>query len=190
MKDSFADESVRNRLILAALSELEEAGAGNFSLRRVAEAAGVSCAAPYRHFADKEELIRATIAYVAEDWKLFCEQIFAVTDDEVERIRAVLRSGVHFWIASGDFRSVLLYGAGEGAKCNMHDINAPIIRATDAFCVKNGLSDPERDLLGKSVLSRFYGAVMMISGGSSSASDVLDSIDVMISRELSFYKNK
>ena len=49
--------AVRDRLIEAGIREIEANGLQNFSLRHVAQLCGVSCAAPYRHFKDKEEYI-------------------------------------------------------------------------------------------------------------------------------------
>src|SRR5215472_1507516 len=50
---------LRHALIRAGLALLEEAGAANLDLRKVARKAGVSHAAPYRHFADKQALVAA-----------------------------------------------------------------------------------------------------------------------------------
>ena len=50
---------LRNALIQAGLELLAEGGARELDLRKVARRAGVSHAAPYRHFADKQALIAA-----------------------------------------------------------------------------------------------------------------------------------
>lgn len=50
---------LRNALIEAGLELLSSGGAGALDLRKVARKAGVSHAAPYRHFADKQALIAA-----------------------------------------------------------------------------------------------------------------------------------
>ena len=47
---------LRNALLLAAEQLLAEQGAASLSLRAVAKRAGVSHAAPYRHFRDKAVL--------------------------------------------------------------------------------------------------------------------------------------
>ncbi len=57
MEEAFQKEDVKTRLLLAGLNELSEYGVRDFSLRRAAEAAGVSCAAPYRYFKGKEEYV-------------------------------------------------------------------------------------------------------------------------------------
>lgn len=50
---------LRNALIEAGIELLAEGGAAALDLRKVARKAGVSHAAPYRHFADKQALIAA-----------------------------------------------------------------------------------------------------------------------------------
>jgi AcrR family transcriptional regulator len=53
---------LREKLIATALAEIEENGSGAVSLRGFARKAGVSEAAPYRHFASKGELLGAVAA--------------------------------------------------------------------------------------------------------------------------------
>ncbi|QFU76169.1 TetR/AcrR family transcriptional regulator [Halioglobus maricola] len=50
---------LRNALILAAVELIEEKGSPDVAISEVAKRAGVSAAAPYRHFKDKEALLDA-----------------------------------------------------------------------------------------------------------------------------------
>src|SRR5215212_4914161 len=54
---------LRNALIRAGQELLAQEGIAGLDMRKVARAAGVSHAAPYRHFADKQALLAA----IAED---------------------------------------------------------------------------------------------------------------------------
>ena len=54
--------NLRAALVGAAMELLEESGATALSLRAVARRAGVSPAAPYRHYADREALVSAIAA--------------------------------------------------------------------------------------------------------------------------------
>ncbi|MFK7977928.1 MAG: TetR/AcrR family transcriptional regulator [Halioglobus sp.] len=51
--------NLRDALIVAAAELIEESGSADFSVSDTARRAGVSNAAPYRHFADKEALLQA-----------------------------------------------------------------------------------------------------------------------------------
>ena len=55
-KPRYHHGDLRTALLSAAMDLLEEEDGGGLSLRAVARRAGVSPAAPYRHFADKEAL--------------------------------------------------------------------------------------------------------------------------------------
>ena len=50
---------LRNTLILAAAELIEESGSVDFAMVEAARKAGVSSAAPYRHFKDKDDLLQA-----------------------------------------------------------------------------------------------------------------------------------
>jgi AcrR family transcriptional regulator len=61
-KSTYHHGDLRAALLDAALEVLEEDGATALSLRAVARRAGVSPAAPYRHYADREALVSAVAA--------------------------------------------------------------------------------------------------------------------------------
>lgn len=56
---SYHHGDLKNALIQAGIEILAEEGVGGLSLRKAARKAGVSHAAPYAHFADKQTLIAA-----------------------------------------------------------------------------------------------------------------------------------
>ena len=58
-KKAYHHGDLKNALIQAAIAILAEEGVGGLSLRKAARRAGVSHAAPYAHFADKQALIAA-----------------------------------------------------------------------------------------------------------------------------------
>ncbi len=66
---------LKNALISAGVEILAREGVGGLSLRKVAKQAGVSHAAPYAHFADKQALIAAIST---EGFKQLYSQIEAV----------------------------------------------------------------------------------------------------------------
>jgi AcrR family transcriptional regulator len=58
-RDSYHHGDLKRALTSAALSLVAEKGPKGFTLTEAARRAGVSAAAPYRHFADKAELVAA-----------------------------------------------------------------------------------------------------------------------------------
>jgi AcrR family transcriptional regulator len=61
-KAAYHHGDLRSALVRAAIELLEEGGERELSLRAVARRAGVSPAAPYRHYADREALVSAVAA--------------------------------------------------------------------------------------------------------------------------------
>jgi AcrR family transcriptional regulator len=61
-KATYHHGDLRAASVRAAMELLEEGGASALSLREVARRAGVSPAAPYRHYADREALVSAVAA--------------------------------------------------------------------------------------------------------------------------------
>lgn len=162
--DKEDERSVRMRLIRAGLSELGEHGIGDFSLRRVAAVAQVSCAAPYRHFRDKDELILEIIGYMCRDWFLLCDSISEIyRDSAAERLLGLSASMVRFWIGNGNFHSAMLaVGRDSRHSDELLEFDKPIIEACRTLAEERGL---EAQQLSLYTLSLVYGAVSLISSG-------------------------
>src|SRR5579871_5249220 len=88
---------LRHALIQAGLEMLSEGGAAALDLRKVARKAGVSHAAPYRHFADKQALVAAINE---EGFRQLAERVQstlqAAPDDAFEQLQGVARAYVLF----------------------------------------------------------------------------------------------
>jgi AcrR family transcriptional regulator len=65
-KRGYHHRDLRRALVDAALAVLPEVGPERLSLRDIARRAGVSAAAPYHHFADKEALVAAVAGECAQ----------------------------------------------------------------------------------------------------------------------------
>ena len=175
MEERYFEDGVRTRLILAGLDELCRHGVRDFSLRRVALAAQVSCAAPYRHFKDKDELILEIIRYIFSKWELLCREIeSAFFCDPARLVVELAAANVGFWVANGNFRSVLMLEAGadaaDGAREELRRFDAPVLSAISEYARRSSL-DPERVReLEFHVTSLVYGTVMLVVSGKESDS--------------------
>ena len=162
MEEALFNEDVKNRLMFAAVQELEEHGVNDFSLRRVASRAQVSCAAPYRHFKSREDLIIAVLVFIREQFFLFCEAVKAAHGADARALCIELAiSEVRFWVASPKLFSVLLMSASDSAYREEIDaIDAPLAAAIRTLYP----TDSERVLT--EVLSRVLGySVLLVRDG-------------------------
>lgn len=151
MEDRFIEDSVRIRLILSGMNELEEHGLEDFSLRRAAQRAQVSCAAPYRHFKSKEEYIKGIVDYVDSKWELLSKEIERIFKENPARLVVELAiANLRFFIANRNFRTVISLAHGGVLGGSLHS-------AIMAYCDLLGLSAEEREL-------KEYSARIIISG--------------------------
>lgn len=159
MEAEFIEDSVRTRLIVAGINELWERGIKDFSLRRTALAAEVSCAAPYRHFKDKEDFISEIVKYIASKWELLCREIVSVFEDDLRRrIIELSVSNLRFWIANPNYRSVFMTLSPSGIEVlSMFDFS--LVEAIKEWCIENG-SDFESKKY--TVRALIYGTLMLM----------------------------
>ena len=97
---------LKNSLVQAGIGLLEEEGIEALSLRKVAARAGVSHAAPYRHFADREALLAA----IAKEgfWKLMKLSLSrAGQKSGVARLKSLSESYIKFAIEHPGFIRVM-----------------------------------------------------------------------------------
>ncbi|HXJ21643.1 MAG TPA: TetR/AcrR family transcriptional regulator [Polyangia bacterium] len=116
--DSYQHGDLRAALVQAGLKLLTEGGVPALSLRAAAQLAGVSHAAPYRHFRDKDALIAAI---AEEGFRMFTaamrREMDAAGPDPVMRLRACAWGYVSFARAHpGYFRT--MFGAGVRRDCD------------------------------------------------------------------------
>ena len=176
METNYIEKNVRQRLIVAGINELEERGIRDFSLRRAALRAEVSCAAPYRHFKDKEEFISEIIKYISSKWMLLCheiERIFAA--DKRRLIIELAVSNLRFWLANANYRSVLMTVSTSAASL-LADFDAPLLCAVEKWCDETGVDKETKKF---SVRALLYGSVMMTS-----SPDARSTLPDLLRREL------
>lgn len=106
--DAYQHGDLRRALIQAGLKLLADSGVDGLSLRGAAELAGVSHAAPYRHFRDKDQLVAAV---AEEGFRMLTshmrEQIASRGGDVLSRLRAAADGYVAFAVAHpATFRTI------------------------------------------------------------------------------------
>lgn len=103
------NSDLHEKLILAGIDEINKNGVSRFSVRRVADACHVSCAAPYRHFENKHEFIAAIIDYVNDQWAARQEEVLAQCSSSLrEQIVEICINYVRFLMEKPIYRSILM----------------------------------------------------------------------------------
>ena len=109
---SKASNTSKEELILAGIKEIEQCGVRNLSMRRVAAACGVSCAAPYKHFTDKNDFILAMIRYINQQWYAQIHKIIAQYPGDVRRqLVEISLAYIRFLVENPHFRSIMMLGS-------------------------------------------------------------------------------
>ncbi|MGB9308751.1 MAG: TetR/AcrR family transcriptional regulator [Mycobacterium sp.] len=125
-RDSYHHGDLKRALTSAALSLVAEKGPKGFTLTEAARRAGVSAAAPYRHFADKAELL----ASVSEQGFLDLHAALSAVDaaDPKRRVIELGNAYVRWAVAHPDHYRVMF-----GAEINKADHPTLAVAAEQAF---------------------------------------------------------
>ena len=168
-EEMYVVDELPTALVIAGIEELEKHGLHDFSLRRVANRCGVSCAAPYRHFSSKTGLILSIIAYVNKQWTMFGEQIISVHEGDVRRqIIELCVANIKFWNANPTFRYIMLLdknGLDELGINEKNHVGGMLSDLIDVYCKENDLSREAGDILYFSAKALLYGSAQMLITG-------------------------
>lgn len=171
------NSSVREQLISAGIEELEAHGIADFSLRRVAAACNLSCAAPYKHFHGREDLIEAIFSHIHSQLQFLLQQVAQVHAQPVEQLIESCLAYIRFCIANPHFRAVLMLS---GRALPLADTVERLLPA----CLPT-LSEQEREDRGFCIRSIAYGATLMLESGELCYNDdIMQRIRQSLTREL------
>ena len=177
---------LHNRLILAGIEELNKNGLQNFSVRRIADRCGVSCAAPYKHFKDKQSYVAAIIEYINVMW---AERLQGVLRRNLattrEQILETSLEYIRFLVENPYFRSILML-KDEQFDSEYERLRGQVSKRSreliGKYCIEVNM--PDKVALRKTfvVRSLIYGAALMFDNGELDYTDenmqfVSDSID-------------
>ena len=111
MSDKYHHGDLRNALIEESIKMINTSGEDSLSMRKLAEKCGVSMAAPYAHFKNKEEMINAIKKYVEDAFTEYLEKAVAGAggaDGDIEiKIIALGNAYVSFFIDNPEYFTFL-----------------------------------------------------------------------------------
>jgi AcrR family transcriptional regulator len=165
MEDYSGFETVKEKLITAGIKELQNHGAADFSLRRVATACNVSCAAPYKHFKSKEDFIAEILLYIHNQWTLLQNQVASIfNNDTKKQIVEICIAYIKFRIANPGFNAVLMMKAEDitDSRISSSHMTDYIRVLIEKYCLENNLTKDDTEHKLFAIRSFIYGAVIMI----------------------------
>ena len=159
----------RDRLIQAGIEELETYGLNGFSLRRVAQRCGVSCAAPYKHFKDKHTFVAAILEHINEVWIARQAAIIESYAGVWQRqIVEVCLEYIRFLVEVPYFRSAIML-KDEGFDEEFHRPRGRLSDASraliDRCCTEQGVPESVKKAKVYIIRSLIYGAALMFDNG-------------------------
>ena len=160
----------RETLILAGIEQLLKQGLSGFSMRKVAAACGLSCAAPYKHFAGKEEFIYEILQYIRGHWVQRQQAILdACQGDTRSQLIEISLGYVRFMLDNPHFRSILMMSQtgglslpGQMVRTELSDISRELI---ERYCRQVGMAPQVQRRKTFVVRSLIFGAALMMDSG-------------------------
>jgi AcrR family transcriptional regulator len=171
---------LKNALIEAGIDILSREGVGALSLRKVARKAGVSHAAPYAHFADKQALVAAISTDGHEKiYRRIVGIVEQYPDDPLRQLVETAWAYAEFGFEEPDLFRITFSGVVERERdypdlVEMAGKNMGLVRALVKRCQAADILEPgEPDLVTVGVWGLVHGFVSLVQQGQVSHS-VLD----------------
>lgn len=129
-KTSYHHGNLKQALIEAGIEIVNESGETGLSLRKAAARCGVSSAAPYAHFASKEDMIKAMQDHVTEKFMEYVKDAMAAYEDPYTEKGIVCfgRSYIRFFLENPNYFTFLF--SQSCMKVNLSEVTA---EQTDNF---------------------------------------------------------
>lgn len=169
MSEGTVYKNVREQLILAGIQEINAYGLQNFSVRRIANVCGVSCAAPYKHFKDRDNFVAAIIEYINKQWGDRQQKILnEFSDSTRKKIVEVSLEYVRFLLENPHFRSIIMLkdeefdNAYKKMRGQLSDLSLQMIKQ---YCEEAHITKEIEMRKTYIIRSLIYGAALMFDNG-------------------------
>jgi len=169
MEKEAGKSGLHDHLLLAGIEELNRYGLQNFSVRRVAAKCGVSCAAPYKHFADKQSFVAAILEYFNTKWYERQEIVVRKYPTPVRKqILEVSLEYIRYLVENSYYRSLIMskdeefdriYGSLRG------QLSRLAYQLVNKYCGEVQMPQDVRTRKTFVVRSLIYGAALMFDNG-------------------------
>lgn len=169
MSNDYHHGDLKNALIEAGLEVLSEKGEQGLSLRKVAKKVGVSHAAPYAHFADKQSLIAAISTKGYEElYNLVLETALKYPNDPVHRLVETAWTYVQYALEKPDQFKITFSGVVETENSYPEYVEVSkknfslVVEGVSACQEIGSLQAGDTDLLAMHIWSSVHGFVLLL----------------------------
>jgi len=169
MAEGVVHKNVREQLLIAGIQEISKYGIQGFSVRRIANECGVSCAAPYKHFEDRNSFVAAIIEYINSQWTDRQRRVLLdIPDNKRKQLVAISLEYVRFLLENPHFRSIIMLKDEEFDNIykNMRSqISGMSRNVINQYCDEANIA---RDVAKRKIYiirSLIYGAALMFDNG-------------------------
>lgn len=163
LEENYIEKDIKKRLIIAGIKELEKNGLSNFSYRKVANACGVSCATPYRHFKSIDDFILSILDYINVQWDtLFLDLCEIFKNDLKTLIIESVSSTIRFFYANSNYRTVVFSDIKDKKlveSSQKKHLGKKLGELVFDYCEKNNIENKESRAFA--VCSALYGSIIM-----------------------------
>lgn len=180
--------NIKEKLILAGIQEIEKHGIKDFSLRQIAANCGVSCAAPYKHFKNKNDFVISIIQYIHEQWYSIQQDILETYPTNTRlQLTKISMAYIRFLTDNPHFRSIIML-----RDPNISDEHAKMIaelspctkKLVAQYCKEVNMPKDVEIIKTFVVRSVIYGAALLLDNKELSYSEnTMNAIEKIISRE-------
>ena len=172
--------SRRQQLIEAGIAEINQYGVTGFSSRRVAASCGLSCAAPAKHFGDRNGFLAAIIDYVNSQWAAEQEKILKQYEGSTRQQIVEESVGyVEFLVEHPHYRSILMLKDDEFDNIyhkKKGELSSPTQKLIAQYCEEAGLDETQRLRKTYVIRSLIFGAALMFDTGEIEKTDQMMAI--------------
>lgn len=154
-KAGYHHKNLKEEMIAQSIRIIGEEGYDKFSMRKVAKACGVSHAAPYRHFRDKDSLISAIFGQVNEKFdRILRSALDKYPDDAKDQLCEMAFVYIKFFVENPEYMKFLFFSdfgkaiQEQTGAPNMVEISQPyqtFIKTVERFRAANGGNTRQKD---------------------------------------------
>lgn len=187
--------AIRDRLIEVGIRELETNGVQGFSLRRVAQLCGVSCAAPYKHFKDKRALIEAIAERLNSEWFNRQEEALSQLRGDVgAQLRAICKEYLRFLCENPNFCALITLRDEASGKWHLNHLFNQSSRTKQLivqYAAEHNMNEDDVYSSVCAIRAVLYGAAMMNQNDDMRPTDsTIEILSRMIDSQFLIFENR